>query len=124
MTDARGGTHTFGYDALGRLIRDQDPHEAAKTLSRIQSSQGYTVTVTSALGRQTSYSIERRSVGGTIRRTTGPDGTRTETTIGTDGSTVTRLPDGTCDQPAGGTRPALRHAVGAAEEPDRDNAGR
>ena len=95
MTDARNGTHTFGYDALGRLIRDQDPATGAKTLSRVQSSQGYAVTVTSAVGRQTSYSIERRSVGGTIRRTTGPDGTKTESTIGTDGSTTTSLPDGT-----------------------------
>jgi RHS repeat-associated protein len=95
MTDARNGTHSFSYDDFGRLVRDEDPAHGAKTLSRIQSTQGYSVTVTSAVGRQTSYSIERRPVGGTIRRTTAPDGTVTQSTIGTDGSTATLLPDGT-----------------------------
>ncbi len=87
FVDPLGRISRFDYDALGLLTRDEDAAGGAKTLARVDSPAGHSVTVTTALGRTTTYQVERL-VSGAIRRvdsdSTGalseaianPDGTR------------------------------------------------
>ncbi len=72
LADARGYKHRFTYDSLGRLRRDDDPAGGFKTLTLAETDTSWTVPVTTALGRTTSYRIDRTSVGGTRRVTTDP----------------------------------------------------
>jgi len=95
LTDARGGVHQFTYDAQGRLTKDEDPADGSKTLVRAEGSDGYAVTVTTALGRTTTYQVERLLGGGYRRLIVAPSGAQTETVQGTDGHRVTHRPDGT-----------------------------
>lgn len=92
--DPLANIHSFTYDALGRLIKAENPAGGSTTLSRTQQSNGYTVTTTSALGRSRSYQVERLPTG-TVRRTvTQPSGVKTVTLIGTDASEQTTYADG------------------------------
>jgi RHS repeat-associated protein len=95
LTDARGGVYRFTYDAGGRLIKDEDPAGGSKTLVRTEGPNGYAVAVTTALGRTTTYQVEWLPGGGQRRLIVPPSGAQTEIVQGTDGRTVTLLPDGT-----------------------------
>lgn len=95
MRDARGGLYQFGYDSLGRLARHEDPAGGFSTLARTDSTTGFEVSLTTALGRTNKYLVESLSTGGTKRTNTDPSGARTIVQIGTDGSRVTTPPDGT-----------------------------
>src|SRR5262249_49332758 len=64
-------------------------------LARTEGPAGHTVAVTSALGRTTSHGIEALSVGDERRVSTYPDGTSTETVLGTDGGEKAVFSDGT-----------------------------
>ena len=57
LTDARGNTYHFTYDSLGRLIRDDDPAGGIKTLVRADAGETYTITLSTALNRTTTYQI-------------------------------------------------------------------
>jgi RHS repeat-associated protein len=94
LTDPRSNTYRFTYDSQGRLIKDEDPAGGSKTLSRSESGTGYTVTVTTALGRASTYQVERLSDTRVRRVVTDPAGVRTETVLGTDGSETTTFADG------------------------------
>jgi RHS repeat-associated protein len=85
LTDPRGGVHRFEHDPAGRLTRDEDPALGVQTLSRVASAAGYTVTRTTALGRASTFSVQRRDTGGVRVVTTDPSGAAT---------TVDSLPDG------------------------------
>jgi RHS repeat-associated protein len=93
-TNPRNHTSRYFYDDRGRLIRAEDPAGGFKTLARSETANGYTVTVTTALAHSTSYTVERLSTGGQKRVVTDPSGAQTESSIGTDGSRRTTLPDG------------------------------
>lgn len=78
MTDARSHTWTFTYDALGRLTHDADPAGGSKSLSRSGAGEDYTVTLSTEMGRTTSYAVERLADGTQRRLTTAPDGSESQ----------------------------------------------
>lgn len=94
LTDARGGVHHFTYDGMGRLTKDEDPAGGSKTLVRTEGLNGYSVAVTTALGRTTTYQVEWLPDGGYRRLITEPTGAQTEIIQKPDGHRVTHLPDG------------------------------
>lgn len=94
FTDPRGNIHRFTYDILGRLVKDEDPAGGSTTLSRMEQSNGYTVTTTSALGRTHAYQVEQLSTGGMRRTVTDSGGAKTVTLLGADASEQKTNPDG------------------------------
>jgi RHS repeat-associated protein len=94
LTDPRGHTYQFTYDAQGRLTRDADPAGGFKALTRTDVGSTFTVDLSTALGRTTTYTVESLSTGDQHRVNTFPDGTQTVELIGTNGSWKTTLADG------------------------------
>jgi YD repeat-containing protein len=95
MTDPRGNIHRYFYDTLGRLIRDEDPAGGVKTLTRTDITDfHYSVAVKTALGQVDTYEVDDLPTGDMRRVQTKPDGTRTETLYGADGSRKTTFADG------------------------------
>jgi RHS repeat-associated protein len=90
----RGHTYGFTYDAQGRLDRDDDPAGGFKQLTRTGSPEDYTVALTTAEGRETTYHVEAVATGGTRRTNTFPSGAQSEVEAGTDGIRMTLLPSG------------------------------
>jgi YD repeat-containing protein len=95
FTDPRGNAHTFHYDGLGRLIRDENPAGGSKQLSRMDRADGYSVSVTTALGRTTLHDMKHLGTGDQVRTLTGPDGTATTRTEYTNGTESAAWPNGT-----------------------------
>ncbi|MBI3205013.1 MAG: hypothetical protein HYZ29_25980, partial [Myxococcales bacterium] len=96
LTDPRGATTWFSYDAVGRLSVDADPAGGSKTLGRVDLQTGWEVSHTTALGRTTTYRTERLPAGGQLRTQTFPDGTSSTLLRGNDdGVDSATLPDGT-----------------------------
>jgi RHS repeat-associated protein len=95
LTDARGQVHRFGYDQGGRLTQDQDPANGVLALARIDQGRAYTVSLTTALSRTTTYRIEDLATGEERRVNTEPTGTQTQVRIGIDGSHRIADADGT-----------------------------
>jgi RHS repeat-associated protein len=94
LSEPRGGIHTFGYDSQGRLVRDESPDGAVKTLSRVETTDSVSVTVRTALGRETLYTSELLSTGDRLRRVREPSGAVTTRIIGADGLERISTPDG------------------------------
>lgn len=95
-TDPRGGRHAFEYDPSGRLTFDADAGGGSKTLGRTDRSDGFSVSLTTALGRTTFHDISRLLSGDLVRTVARPDGsvsTRTEFT--SSGNMSTTAADGT-----------------------------
>lgn len=97
MTDPRGGLHKFTYDAVGRLTKDEDPAGGSKTLARTETPTGATVSVTTKLGRTTTYLSERLASGAQHLVITEPGAVVTDTVINIDGSQKTTSPDGSVE---------------------------
>ena len=95
LQDPNDAGHHFSYDEGGRLTRDADPAGSVTTLTRTDNTDGYTVTLTTALGRTTAYGVGRLPTGGTRRVVVDPSGGRTEVTIGADGAQAATYPDST-----------------------------
>ncbi len=85
----------FGYDGNGRLTSRLDPAGGSDTLVRTNLVNGYKVLNTTAENRQTTYRVEFLADGQQRRTNVLPDGTQEDTLIGTDGSKLTTMPDGT-----------------------------
>src|SRR5207249_9683475 len=68
LTDSRSGVHQFTYDAQGRLIKDQDPANGFKALARTEQSTGWTVALSTALNRTTTYQVATTATGDQIGR--------------------------------------------------------
>ena len=93
--DARGNDYHYTYDSLGRLSQDQDPSGGVQTLTRTEQSLGWTVAVSTALNRTTSYQTETLATGDQRRRVTEPTGLVTTSILGLNGTTTITAPDGT-----------------------------
>jgi len=94
-TAAKGNVHRFTYDAVGRLIRDEDPAGGIKTLSRVDAANGYQVTLTTPLGRTSTYTFERFPTGAIKRVNSDSVGARTTVLSNPNGSVTVTSPDGT-----------------------------
>ena len=105
MTDPMGNPHTFSYDDQGRLTKDQEPTGGYTTLSRVDSASGYTVTVSTALNRVTTYAEEFLSDGGQSETTIDSNGGLTVARTGPDGVQHATYPDGTSIAEAQGPDP-------------------
>jgi RHS repeat-associated protein len=108
-TDAKGNIYNYAYDASGALTLDSDPAGGSTTLSRTNSSSGYAVSTTSALGRKSSFQVT--STGdpdGEQLTNTWPNGLNvniTNTQSNGQLSEITTLPDGTTDNKTSGPDP-------------------
>jgi RHS repeat-associated protein len=94
-TDPRTNAWLYTYDAIGRLTKAEDPAGGSRTLTRTKISNGYEVSTTTALGRTTTYSVEKLSNGGLHLVVIFPEGTQTETLFGKDATTKVKYSDGT-----------------------------
>jgi YD repeat-containing protein len=95
LRDPRDRVFRFGYDLAGRLLADTAPDGGVKTLEREVGDSGYAVTLTSALGRTTTYAVGMDGKQGEIRTVTDPAGLETRTWRTSSGEDSTRTPDGT-----------------------------
>jgi len=105
LTDARANVHRYEYDAGGRLTKDQDAATGFFALGRTTSATGETATLTSSLGRTTTYQVQRLLAGGTQKVDTDPSGLVTTTLIKPDGTRTITAPDGTITTPVDGPDP-------------------
>ena len=95
LTDPRDNMQEFSYDSLGRLTKDEDPVGGYTELARVELSDGYEVTKTTALGRETTYRTENQEIGDQKRLNTSPSGEEYSSTTAPDGTVTTTLPDST-----------------------------
>jgi YD repeat-containing protein len=105
FTDARGNSSRYGYDAEGRLTGIDDAVGGSKTLTRTDTANGYTVSLRSAVGRTTTYGIERLPTGETRRTVNDPSGARAEIVIGAGGTLRITDRDGTVSRVVPGPDP-------------------
>ena len=75
MLTPRGDLQTFEYDSKGRLEHDEDPEGGSQTLARTDVQGSFTVSRTTAMGRETTYERTRLPSGDEVRTVTQPDGT-------------------------------------------------
>jgi uncharacterized repeat protein (TIGR02059 family) len=94
FTDHKGNTHLFTYDEFGRLVKDEDPAGGYSELSREEIENGYKVSVETAGGRVSTYSVEYLGNGDVRRVNTNPNGAKTEILIKSDGRREVTYPDG------------------------------
>jgi RHS repeat-associated protein len=95
FTDPKGGVRRYTYDALGRLTRAEDPAGGFVTLARTTTATGFQVAQTAALGRDTTFLVERLPTGGQRHVMVSPNGLQTETRIGADGARTVTYAEGT-----------------------------
>jgi RHS repeat-associated protein len=95
LMDARENSHSFRYDEIGRLVKDEDPAEGFTAMERTNTAKGFEVAATTALKPATTYRVETLPTGEESRLNTCCCGAQTKTVIGTDGSRKVALPDGT-----------------------------
>ncbi|MGI5921379.1 MAG: S-layer homology domain-containing protein [Syntrophomonadaceae bacterium] len=93
--DHKDNVHSFTYDELGRLIKDEDPAGGYTELSRSELGNGFNVEVKTAQGRISNYKVEYLSNADIRRVNTDPLGGITETLIKADGTSEITYPDGT-----------------------------
>ena len=91
MTTPRNHSYRFTYDALGRITAAEDPSSGSSTLGRTELENGHEVTLTSEMGRVTTYRFERLASGERRQVTLFPDGTQEETLRGIDDSSITTV---------------------------------
>lgn len=94
-TDPDGRTETYSYSALGRLTRNVTAAKGGWTIARSQSGGSYTVQMTSAMGRVSSYQVANAGTGVEKQVSTAPDGLNTITENYLNGNTQVTEPDGT-----------------------------
>jgi YD repeat-containing protein len=87
-TDPRGKASSFSFDADGRLQLDTEPGGAHQSLARTTSGNTFTVTRSTALGRNTIYATQNLAGNTQIRTITESDGTQTQSTETIDAGTV------------------------------------
>ena len=99
-TDANGNLFSYAYDSQGRLTSDSDAVGGSTILSGTDSSSGYSVTTTTAMGRTATFQVTIPSSPGEQFTNTWPNGlqaTATNTQQTGQLSENSSLPDGTLD---------------------------
>jgi RHS repeat-associated protein len=78
LTRPRGNASQFSYDSQGYLVRDKDPAGGSTNLSSSIISNGWSVDLTTPMGRTTAYDVEILSSGQETWVNTFPTGLETE----------------------------------------------
>ena len=96
-TDSNGNTYTYTYDNSDRLTKDSDPAGGFVSLSRTDTALGYDVTMTTALGRTTTYQVATGTPGEHFTNIlpSGLQATSSATPVGSQLVESMGLPDGT-----------------------------
>lgn len=94
LTDPKGYVHVFDYDANGRLIQDSNPAGGFVTLNPAPVTNGFEVTLTTALSRVFRYRVETLANLDDRRTHTGADGLITTLVRTQAGVTTVNYPDG------------------------------
>ena len=124
FTDPRGNIHTYQYDDLGRLTRDENPGGGWKQLARTDRADGYSVSVTTALGRTTVHDVKDLGTGDEARTLTQSDGTASVSTAYTNGTKTAVMPDGTVTTTQLGPDPRFGMEAPVSSITTRTPAGR
>jgi RHS repeat-associated protein len=95
LTDPKGQAHRFTYTPQGALVRDENPGGGHWALARTQTPNGFRVALSSALGRTSTYEIERLATGEERRVNTGPGGAAIRVEKDAKGNDRAIDPDGT-----------------------------
>jgi RHS repeat-associated protein len=95
LTDAKGQVHRFTYSGQGSLLKDENPAGGHWALARAQAASGLKIALSSALGRTSTYEVERLSTGEERRVNTGPGGAAIRVETDKDGNDRVIYPDGT-----------------------------
>ncbi|MDQ3280948.1 MAG: IPT/TIG domain-containing protein [Acidobacteriota bacterium] len=95
MTNPRGHTSTFEYDDDGKLIKDSDAAGGFIRLFRTGTSNDFTISETTAMGRTKSDRVQHFTDGSETRTFTTATGHKVITSRAYTGSTTTTFPDGT-----------------------------
>jgi len=94
LTDPRGGLHTFTFDEVGRLEKDEGPGGWSLTLTRPTAIE-FDVRTVSAEGRSKEHQLFELPTGGERRITTSTAGVSTITDMPSNHSATSTAPDGT-----------------------------
>ena len=120
-----GATTRFDYDALGHLTRHRGADGEERTLTRTEGEFGPTVTIKTAGGKETKYSMEVLANGDRRRTVQAPSGAKTVSVVRTDGITELTAPDGTKTAVEYGPIPAGAPRSGSSPtRPSRRRAAR
>ncbi len=95
MTDPKGNVHDFQYDSRGNLTRDENPAGGIQTFTHSDTDTGYQVERSTALGRSTTYTVEKSADGTKVLTNTFPGGQINELAEKSDASKAYSFADGT-----------------------------
>lgn len=95
LTDAKDQVHRFAYSSQGALLKDENPAGGHWALARTRTPSGFKVALSSALGRTSTYEIERLPTGEERRLNTGPGGAAIQVETDAAGNDKVTGPDGT-----------------------------
>jgi RHS repeat-associated protein len=94
IVDAKGNSYQFTMDNAGHVSQTKDPTGASGGLELTSAEHGFETSRKSALGRASSFALERPSEDQTSLTVTYPSGSRIQMSSLTDGSTgITSPPD-------------------------------
>jgi RHS repeat-associated protein len=94
ITDPRMNTSRFGYDGVGNLTNDEDAAGGWISLARSNTRADTTIFTTTAMDRETTYSLKILKDGSERRTVSWTDDIHTTMTAGPNGDTQTDFPDG------------------------------
>lgn len=94
-TDPDDRTETYAYSALGRLVKNKTAAGGGWSIGRTQSGNMYTVTMTSSMGRVSTYQVKNAGTSREKQVITNPDGTASTTQHYRSGATKETMANGT-----------------------------
>jgi RHS repeat-associated protein len=94
FADPRGNASTFGYDDLGLLQRDTDAVNGFSQLTRGGPPDAYSVGLSTAMGRTTTFQVLNSANGTEQQLITAPDGTQSRRAFSTTGTRSATAADG------------------------------
>jgi RHS repeat-associated protein len=95
FADARDSLSEYEYDAQGRLVSALTPSEGSIGLTRSETAGQTVISMSTAEGRTTTYTLNNQSAGGQTRQTRFADNTQTQITVDRDGLHSVLRADGT-----------------------------
>src|SRR5262249_34969736 len=95
LKEPRGDLHGYEYDGQGRLKTDTNPDGRVFTAARQDAADGWGVSLTTRIGRETTYGTRFGADDSITRTVTLPTGLQPTSVQKTDGTLTKASPDGT-----------------------------